>query len=545
MRIRDTIRQILQNALARIQAGDIMFSLEHPEYPEHGDYATNAALLATKTLRKNPLEIAERLVEELKKDRELATIVDQLEIVTPGFINFFFTKKFLQKSVGEILKAKERFGSNTPRRTPGQEYINIEFISANPTGPLTLANGRGGFFGDVLGNILGFAGIKVDKEYFINDAGNQIKTLGQSVLAQAGLLPAAEHYYQGGYIAGFAKEQYQNPLDAYTADPEKLGKEVAERILDREIKPPLERAGIAFDHWTSEAKDIRAKKLVDRTLQILAKKEFTYQKDGAVWLKTSAFGDTQDRVLVRSDQSADSYTYLAVDIPYHLQKWSRGYTKLINIWGTDHHGAVARLNTGMQMLEKPPVHIILMQLVRLMANGTEVRMSKRTGNFITLTELLEEVGADVARFFFIMREPNSHMDFDLELAKEHSPKNPVYYVQYAHARISNILQKAKERGDRKAKRDLALLQKPEEFALIKKLLQFPELMEDITHTYTVHRLPQYAMTLAAVFHKFYDTTRVIGEDRNVSMARLLLVQATKTVLGNALKLMGISAPERM
>ncbi|MDO8557953.1 MAG: arginine--tRNA ligase [bacterium] len=535
---RDTIRAAIQRSLKSLGAGDVSFSVEKTEKPEHGDYATNASLLATKWLKKNPMEIAELVKENLGKDKELGDYIERIETAKPGFVNFFLSQKFLQRSVGEILKAKEKFG-----RGKLKEYVNIEFISANPTGPLTLANGRGGFYGDALYNVLQFAGAKAEKEYYINDAGNQMRTLGESILAAAGLAEKQEQHYQGGYIASYAKETYERLLETYIADPEELGKEVAHRILDREIKPPIKRAGISFDKWISEDGDIRGKGLVEKALKMLEKKGLTYEKEGAIWLKTSAFGDTEDRVLVKSIQK--NYTYLASDIAYHLEKWKRGFTKLITIWGADHHGAVARLNAAMQMFGKPDVHIILMQLVRLMEDGKETRMSKRTGNFVTLSELFDDVGVDVARFFFLMREPNSHLDFDLAVAKEHSQKNPVYYVQYAHARLSNILKRAQERGDRKAKQDLKLLQKPEEFSLIKILLQFPELVEDIAQTYAVHRLPQYTMQLAAVFHRFYDTTRVIDVDRNVSMARLMLVQATKFVLTSTLKIMGISAPSHM
>ncbi len=537
MTSRNTIKEAVQKALLRLSAGDISFSVERAEKLEHGDYATNAALLATKALKKSPMEIAEQLKSELGHSKELEGFVGKIEFAKPGFVNFFLSQKFLQRSVGEVLKAKEKFG-----RGKSKEHINIEFISANPTGPLTLANGRGGFYGDALGNVLRFAGAKAEKEYYINDAGNQIRTLGDSVLASAGLVPKKEEHYQGGYIAPYAKE-FSADLQKYADDPEGLGKKVASAILSREIKPSVKKVGIVFDRWTSEDSDIRKKGLVERALQEFAKKGLTYEKEGAVWLKTSEFGDTEDRVLVKSE--GKDYTYLAVDIAYHLEKWKRGFSKLITIWGADHHGAVARLNAAMQMFGKPEVHIILMQLVRLMENGEEVRMSKRAGTYVTMDELLDEVGRDVARFFFLMREPNSHMDFDLTLAKEHSQKNPVFYVQYAYARLSNILKTARERGDRKAKRDLSLLRKPEEFALIKMLLQFPELVEDVARTYEVQRLPQYALHLAAAFHKFYDTTRVIDIDRNVSMARLMLVQATKTVLENTLKLMGISAPERL
>ncbi|MDP3962975.1 MAG: arginine--tRNA ligase [bacterium] len=539
---RKSLEKSIQKCLQDLGAGDIAFSVEHPENAVHGDYATNAALVSTKALRKPPMDIAEILADRLRRDASVADVFEKIKVEKPGFINFTFLPGFLQSSVSDIIKARDAFGKSAALKG---ENINVEFISANPTGPLTLANGRGGFFGDALGNILSFAGADVTKEYYVNDAGNQIKTLGESVLASAGMIPAAEHHYQGAYIADYTKE-FAGELLAHAHAPEELGRKVAGALLDRHIKPSLKKAGIVFDRWTSEYADLRKKSMVEKSLKDLGKRGFTYQKEGALWLKTSQFGDTEDRVLVRSTGSDVDYTYLAVDIAYHLAKWRRGHTKLINIWGADHHGAVARLNAAMRMTDKSPVDVLLMQLVRLVENGIEVRMSKRTGMFVTLEELLHEVGVDVTRFFFLMREPNSHMDFDLTLAKEYSQKNPVFYVQYAHARLANILKKAVEtKMPKGGRRDFGRLKKKDELAVIRKLLQFPELVEDIARSHEVHRLPMYAMDLATVFHKFYDTTRVIGEDWTVSNARLGLVEATKITLGNALKLMGVSAPERM
>jgi arginyl-tRNA synthetase len=537
--VQKTLLKLAGTEGVSLKEGDIKFTVERPEFSDHGDFATNAALVATKVFKKNPMEIADELVIELKKEKSVLEIVNKIEAVKPGFVNFFLSKDFLRKSVGEILKEKSKYGSSAKK----SEKVNIEFISANPTGPMTLPNGRGGFFGDVLGNVMAFAGYGVDKEYYVNDAGNQIKTLGESVLAAAGLLPPAEEHYQGSYVADFAKEHYAEALETYVADPEALGRQVAERILDREVKPPVKRAGIKFDIWTSEAKAIRSKGLVEKTLLDLKQRGYTYEQDGATWLKTSEFGDDKDRVLVRSEEKGGGATYIAVDLSYHLEKWKRGYARLINIWGADHHGDVPRLQAGMKMLGKPAVEVILMQLVSLMEDGKEVRMSKRTGNFITLMELFDEVGVDVARFFFLMYQPDTHMDFDLTLAKEQSQKNPVFYVQYAHARISGIIRNVAERGNIKG--DLEKLTVPEEMALIRELIKFPELVGDIAANYEVHRLPKYAMDLATAFHKFYDTTRVIVQDKKLSASRCMLVDATRIVLQNALKLMGINAPEKM
>lgn len=516
------------------------FAVEYPELAAHGDYATNAALISTKLLKKPPMDIAEALAAVLRRDPAVTGICSGVTVAKPGFVNFTLSPDAVRGVVGEVLRAKSAWGRSAVLK--GQ-YINIEFISANPTGPLTLANGRGGFWGDVLGNIFAFAGAKVEKEYYVNDAGNQVRTLGESVLAAGGLIPAADHHYQGPYIADYAKE-IGTDLAQYAADPEALGARVAASLFDREIKPPILRAGIRFDRFTSEAKDVRTRGVVEKRLGDLAKLGATYEKDGALWLRTTAHGDSEDRVLTRSGEGGEP-TYLAVDIAYHMAKWARGATRLIDIWGADHHGAVVRLNAALALLGKSAADIILMQLVRLVKDGEEVKMSKRAGNFVTLAELFDEVGVDVARFFFLMYQPNSHMEFDLSLAKEKSQKNPVFYVQYAHARIASVLTKAKAVGDRKAKRDLSYLASPEELSLIKTLSRFPELCEDLARSGEVHRLPQYAVELAGAFHKFYETSRIVDVDRNISMARIMLTEATRVVLTNALGLMGITAPEVM
>ena len=518
-----------------------LFSVAYPEHTDHGDYATNIAMVSTKLFKKSPRDIAGQFAEFLRK--ELITkkqpLCERIEVADPGFINFYLAPTFLQAQAGVILKEGKRFGSGKLGKR-----VNVEYVSANPTGPLTLASGRGGYFGDVLSRTLAFAGAKVTREYYVNDAGNQIKTLGESVLAWAGLVPKQEHQYQGGYIAGYAKE-FSGKLAAYVQSPEKLGKKVADAILSRDIKPPLARAGILFDRWVSEAGDIRSKGLVEKTLTELQKRGLVYEKDDALWLKTSQFGDDKDRVLRKSVGDKD-YTYVAVDIPHHLETWKKN-DALVVVLGTDHHGDVARLQAGMQMLGKPPITFVLMQMIRLLENGSEVRMSKRTGNFVTFAELLDEVGADVARFFFLMYQPNTHMDFDLTLAKERSEKNPVYYVQYAYARLCGVMRKAAEtKGIGADGHDLAYLVKKEELALMKLLARFPELIEDIARTYEAHRLAHYATELARMFHVFYDTTRVVDTEKlHLSSARIALVKAVKTVLASVMGLMGISAPERM
>ena len=511
--IRQEIIKLIQKATA---VSPEKIRVARSEEGNFGDYSTNIAM----QLKKPANEIAGKLKSDL---------FEKIEVAGPGFINFFLSKGYLQKQIGTILKEKEKFGN---LKIGKGKKVNVEFISANPTGPLTLGNGRGGFCGDVLANILAKAGYGVKREYYINDVGEQIRKLGHSVLGDA------EAVYKGHYI-----EELRMRLTGASADEaEKVGERAAKVILEKMIRPTVKKIKIKFDTWFSE-KSLYQKKEVDRILDFLKKKKLTYESEGALWFKSTQFGDDKDRVLVKADGEK---TYLTSDVAYLKNKFARGFQKLIFFWGADHYGYVSRIKAAAEALgyKKEQIDIIIMQLVRLIQEGKEARMSKRTGTYVTLDELINEVGLDVSRFFFVSRAADSHLNFDLNLAKEQSEKNPVYYVQYAHARICSILKKSKAKLF-EAELRTDLLAYPAELKLIKQLMIFPEIIEDTAKDYQVQRLPQYAVDLATVFHQFYRDCRVIGEDKNLTQARLALVSTTQIVLKNTLSLMGISAPEKM
>lgn len=516
-------------------------SVEHNKFPRneyHGDYSTNIILQIAKIIKRKPMEIAKDFMIQLYKYPIAKSDFDEIEPAKPGFINFFISKEYLQKQVGEILKQGDKFGG---LKIGESKKVQVEFISANPTGPLTLGNGRGGFCGDVLANILEKAGFKVSREYYINDVGEQIRKLGHSIIGDS------EAVYKGKYI-----EELKKKIKG--KNPDEVGEKVAGIILKEMIKPAVKKMGIKFDNWFSE-KSLYKNKEVDKILNWLKNKKLAYKKEGALWFKSTKFGDDKDRVLVKADGET---TYFASDIAYLKNKFERGFNHLIYFWGADHYGYIKRMEAAAKALgyKKEQVDFIVMQLVRLFEKGKQVRMSKRTGTYVTLDELINEVGLDVARFFFLTRSSGTHLNFDLDLAKEQSEKNPVYYVQYAHARICSILGRIKNyeatlRGVRlKASRRIKnpkvqLLEHPSELALIKQLIRFPEVIEDTAKDYQVQRLPNYALDLVTAFHKFYEDCRVISEDKEKTQARLALVQAAKVVLKNTLDLMGISAPEKM
>ena len=498
--------------------------IERPSQINHGDYSTNIAMVCAKQDKANPIEIANLLRNELESKSK--KLFEKIEIAKPGFINFFISEEYLQRSVGNILKEKEKF--NGLKIGKGQK-INVEFISANPTGPLTLGNGRGGFCGDVLANILEKAGFKASREYYINDVGEQIRKLGHSIIG------GKEAVYQGKYIQDLKKR-------IKSADPEKAGEKGAKLLLKETIKPAVKKMGIKFDVWFSEKKLYKNKE-VDKILNRLKKKKLTYEKQGALWFRTTKFGDDKDRVLVKADNEK---TYFASDIAYLNNKFKRGFKRLIFFWGADHYGYLKRIEAAVEALgyRKDDVDFIIMQMVRLFEKGRQVRMSKRTGTYLALEELIDEVGLDAVRFFFLNRSPNSHLNFDLDLAKEQSEKNPVYYVQYAYARICSILKKTQIPNKFQIS-NFKLLNHQSEISLAKQLIRFPEIIEDTAKDYQVQRLPNYALELVAAFHKFYEQCRVLTDDKKLTQARLSLVKATEIVLKYILDLMGISAPEKM
>ena len=527
-KIRKTIEKGIKslqklNKLPKFDLSDIL--IEYPREKSHGDYSTNTCLKIAKIAKKNPMEIAELL----KKEIEQSDLFDKVETASPGFINFFISQKYLQDHVKGILKQKDKFGN---LKVGKKEKVNIEFISANPTGPLTLGNSRGGFCGDVLANVLEKAGYNPEREYYVNDIGVQILKLGHSVVKDS------EAVYKGKYIDDLNKRISEK-------DPKKAGERASKIILKEMIKDVVKKdMGIKFDTFFSEKK-LYTSKQIDKALDILKKKGLTYMKEDALWFKSTQFGDDKDRVLIKSNGDK---TYLVSDIAYLKNKFDRGFKKLIYFWGADHHGYIDRVRAAAQALGygKEQVEVITMQLVSVMKVGDGkkeiIRMSKREGVYTMIQELIEQVGLDAVRFFFLTRGVNNHLIFDLDLAKEQSQKNPVYYVQYAHARISSIIKKSKVKI---GKTNLNLLDNEKELNLIKELIKFPEVVEDTAKDYQVQRLGHYATKLADNFHRFYEGCQVISEDKKMTQARLGLISATKITLKNVLELMGISSPEKM
>lgn len=517
------IRDQIKDLIDKVVASKMDFVVEAPEEKSHGDYATNLALVLAGKLKKNPMEIAEQIKSKIKDD-----LFDKIEVVNPGFINFFLKPEFLQEQVKKILNKKEKFGEVNIGKN---KKVQIEFISANPTGPLTVANARGGPMGDTLANVLNRVGYKIEREFYVNDSGMQILALGHSVLKDK------EAVYKGKYIDKLHKKIREK-------DPYKAGQKAAKIIINEMIKKTTNKLGIKYDKWFFES-ELRKASKIDKVIKFLKTRKLLYEKEGAIWFKSSKFGDSRNRVLVKSDSGK---TYLAGDIAYHYNKFKeRKFDKVINVWGADHHGDVPGLLAGVEAIGyKGKVDIILHQFITILEKGKKVRMSKRQGVFVTVDELLKEVGTDVLRFFFLMYSANSHMNFDLDLAKEKSEKNPVYYVQYAHARICSILRKSQITNHKlQTNIKYQMLNHPNELKLIKELIKLPEIVEDTAKDYQVQRLSHYATDLAAAFHKFYDNCRVLGEEKDLEEARLALILATKTVLKNTLDLMGITAPEKM
>jgi len=522
----------------KISSKDI--DITRPNTSDFGDFSTNISFKIAQQLKKKPNEIATDLAKEINS----WDMAEKAEAVN-GFVNIFLKKEIFHGMLQQILNEKKNYGNNDLYKN---KKIQIEFISANPTGPLTLANGRGGFGGDVLARVFTKSGAKVTREYLVNDGGNQVKILGDSILFAAGLFKGTEDIYKGEYVTDWAKNN-PDKCEKYKDKPKTLGQIVAQEILDNQIKPSVQAMKIDFDNWFSEQKLIESGE-VDKALADFDKKGLTYSKDGALWFRTTKYGDDKDRVLRKAD---GENTYFANDTAYHWDKFAvRKYDKVINFWGADHHGYIGRMQAATEAMGfGGKLSIVIMQMVRLIQDGKEVRMSKRKGTYVTMDDLLEMIGgddaSDVARFFFLSRAFNTHMDFDLDAATEKSDKNPVFYVKYAYARLSGILKNA---GSLKLEKpDLTLLTAPEEIELIDELSQLESVVRSITlfDEYPVHFLTFYVIEIAKKFHSFYDKCRVIDEENlEVTAARIELVKATQIVLRIVMEdLIGIEAPERM
>lgn len=527
MRAREYIVKITQNAIKTLKLeGNFKVQVLKPKDKNHGSYAISIAMELGKVLHKNPLEVAELIKEEIAKDDELFDYFGLVEVVKPGFVNFYLSKQYLWKIADEVIKNGDKFGS---LKIGKNKKVQVEFVSANPTGPLTVGNGRGGPFGDVLANVLKKAGYKAEKAYYVNDRGRQILSLGHSVLKDE------QAKYTGEYIDELNKE-----LTGKETDPYKIGERAAKIILDRILKKTIKELNIKYDEWFSETA-LHKSGEIDKVVAFLKKKGLVYEKDGAQWFKSSQFGDERDRVIIKADGAP---TYLAGDIAYHKHKFEKEkFDKAINVWGADHFGDVAGLMAGVEAIgHKGQLEIVLLQFVTVMKDGQPVKMSKRLGTAIAMDDLLDELPADVIRFFFLQKSANTHLNFDMNLAKEQSEKNPVFYVQYAYARICSILRNAEGKNK---KANFELLIHPKELDLIKQISYLPEIIEDISADYQVHHLTQYAIDLATSFHQFYNDCHVLIDDEPLKQARLGLVEAAKTALKVVLDLIGVSAPEKM
>ena len=557
-KIRAQIEQVIQKSIQAAIAGGKLPQLEPPpvilEKPREeafGDFSTNVAMQMSKQAQKAPREIANILLEGMNTEN---TFITEAKVAGPGFINFYLNHQWMYETLALIDEWKEHYGEVDIGK--GQKVM-VEFVSANPTGPLHMGNARGGALGDCIASVLEKSGHQVSREFYINDAGNQIEKFGASLEARylqqiygADQIPFPEDGYQGEDITDHAKA-YLEEFGPGLAEksPQERKRALVEYALPRNLKmieEGLSRYGIHYDVWFRESTLYQTE--IDETLNLLKQNGFVLEKEGALWLDGSKTGLEKDEVLVRQNGLP---TYMAADIAYHRNKFiKRGFDRVINLWGADHHGHVARMKAAMEAcgINKERLQVVLFQLVRLYKNGEIARMSKRTGRAITLGDLLDEVGVDAARFFFNLKTSGSHLDFDMDLAVEQSNNNPVFYVQYAHARICNILKKLAEENIVRVpieKVDMTLLVQPEEIALMKRLAQYPEEVALSAQTLEPSRLTRYVMDVASDFHSFYNACRVKGEEEALLQARLLLVNCTLTVIRNVLDLIRIQAPEKM
>ncbi len=550
--LRVTIRSAA-DALGDGAPGSIAPTLERPPDPELGDYSTNAAMVLAPARGAKPREIAEQLRDRL--DGMLQGSADRIEVAGPGFVNVFLTDRWHRESLAALLDAGDAFGHGTPERP---ERVLVEFVSANPTGPLTAAQGRHAGYGDSLARLLALAGHRVEREYYLNDAGAQVRRFAESIAARMQGREPPEEGYQGEYVAELAEE-----LSAAGADSGDLD-DLAQRGVDAmrgRIEATLDRFGVRFDSWFSE-RSLHAGGELERSVEALRARGHVYESEGAIWLRTTAFGDDKDRVLIRSDGEP---TYFAGDIAYHRDKLERGADRLVDPLGADHHGYVARMRAAIEALGADPecFEAPLIQFVHLVEGGGRAQMSKRRGDFVTLDELIDDIGADAARFLMLQRSHETAVDLDLELARRQSQDNPVYYVQYAHARIASILRKAVADGRAPAagggggadeaalvvaagaEGALGAQAEPAERALVRRLLEFPAEAAGAAERRAPHRLVAYATATAADFHAFYRDCQVVGAPDGLEQARLAICVAAKRVISRTLDLLGVSAPEHM
>lgn len=522
--------------------------LEKPKDKSHGDFATNIAMQLARVAKKAPRQIAEAIVESLDASK---ASVEKVDIAGPGFINFFMKNDFLTDLIPTILDAGEEYGKTEHGKGT---KVQVEFVSVNPTGNLHLGHARGAAYGDVLCNVLSAAGYEVEREYYINDAGNQIDNLALSVnarylqaLGQDVAMP--EDGYHGQDIIAIGKQLAEEHGDEWAnkSEEERLAffKEFGLEHTLGKIKTDLNDFGVHFDNWFSE-RSLYKNDEISEVLEKLKEAGYIYEKDDATWFRSTDFGDDKDRVLVKND---GAFTYLTPDIAYHQNKLNRGFDKLINVWGADHHGYIPRMKAAIQALGYDPerLDVKIIQMVNLFDGGEKLRMSKRTGNAVSLRELMDEVGVDAVRYFFVARSNDSQLDFDVELARSESNDNPVFYVQYAHARICTMLKQAEAKGiELKQTFDSSLLTSEKELDLMKKMGEFPQVIVDAAEKHAPQKITQYVFDLASLLHSFYNAEKVLDTEKlELTNARIALMKAVRTTIANGLKLIGVNAPEKM
>ena len=553
----DELKQALDTAVKAVAAEKdyqipegFMVRLERPRQEGHGDWATNIAMQLSKPFGVKPRDLAEDIIAKLPKD----SVIDRAEVAGPGFMNFTLSANWVTETVKNAIEKGDDYGRSN---IGGGRRIQVEFVSANPTGPLHMGHGRGAAVGDITASLLDFAGYNVEREYYINDAGLQMELLGKSAqaryfeaLGRAEEAPMPEDGYHGDYMSDIAKSYVEKYGDSLAHKPLEetlpfFSEETGRLVLEL-IKKDLEDFGVKFDVWFSE-KSLYDDNLVEPAMQALKERDYAYEDEGALWFRSTMFGDDKDRVLIRSNGMP---TYFTSDVAYLKNKYDRGFEKNIYVWGADHHGYVPRLKSVNKAFGFPDdgIDVLLIQMVNLLRDGKPVQMSKRAGTIVTLREIMDEVGRDAARFFFVIRRCDSTVDFDLELAKKASSENPVFYIQYAHARICSIRRELAERGipmPTMEDFDVSLLTDPTEINLAKAVSRFPEEIMKAAEETAPHRLVYYATELAEAFHAFYNAQRVLGVEENVMKSRILLMEAARVTLKNALGILGVSAPEKM
>lgn len=551
--LKEKLVTCLQQAIIDAQnKGGLVFTtspeiiIEHPQDPEHGDFASGLPLKLARTMKMSPMAIGEEIYKHISPPAE----IDRVIVAPPGFINFILCNDWLSKQIESILAADKSYSTLTLGKG---KRVQLEFVSANPTGPLHVGHGRGAVLGSTLANVLSDAGYQVETEYYLNDAGSQIDTFAHSLYARYQQCLGREidmppDGYSGNYMIDLAKQIVDQEGDRFLSLPQEkatleLGKIGIDRIIES-IKGTLRLINVEFDTWFSE-KSLYGGWQYDRAMELLKGGSYVVKRDNATWFESSILGEDKDNVLVRSDGAP---TYFASDVAYHYSKFlERKFDWVIDIWGADHQGHVPRMKAVIKALGKDPeqLKVIICQLVTLRRGKELVKVSKRSGDIVTLREVIDEVGSDACRFFFLSRSADSQMDFDIELAKKQSADNPVYYIQYAHARIASILRLAKQKGIDYSQGDVSLLSSEPELTLIRRLILLPETMDKVATTLQPHHLSYYAQDMATTFHSFYKQCRVVSRDEALTKARLKLVRATQVVLAKVLHLMGMTAPEKM